>query len=195
MLLHLPLQAAATSTPQQENADVPNVFDSRIDLLNVSVFRFSNTDLARSKIHFVELGFVEVPDRMQFRAPMGTGGEVRSVLGKNIQQQLVVLEFKSHHVRIVCPERVAILLLRIFFQITPLPVAIEIFHHLRPDLLFAYNFVVRDLIDNQIFVAPFSVMPHSHPIVAVPFCVRCAAAPLPRNTVRPFRFPSTPRTV
>src|SRR5205823_13738357 len=118
MLLHLPLQAASTSTPQQENADVPSVLDSRIDLLNVSVFRFSNTDLARSKIHFVELGFVEVPDRMQFRAPMGTGGEVRSVLGKNIQQRLVVLEFKSHYVRIVCLERVAIAVLRLLFQLT-----------------------------------------------------------------------------
>ena len=29
-------------------------------------------------------------------------------------------------------------------------IAIEIFHHLRPDLLFAFDLVVRDLIDNQI---------------------------------------------
>src|SRR5436309_13987207 len=101
MLLHLPLQAASTSTPQQENADVPSVLDSRIDLLNVSVFRFSNTDLARSKIHFVELGFVEVPDRMQFRAPMGTGVEVGSVVGKNMQQLLVVLALKRPSVRLV----------------------------------------------------------------------------------------------
>src|SRR2546430_17710425 len=32
MLLHLPLQAAATSTPQQENAEVPSVFEGRIEL-------------------------------------------------------------------------------------------------------------------------------------------------------------------
>jgi hypothetical protein len=32
---------------------------------------------------------------MQFRTPMRARGEVRFVLGKNIQPQLVVLEFKS----------------------------------------------------------------------------------------------------
>jgi len=65
-----------------------------------SVFRFPNTDFARSKIDFVELAGIEIPDAPQLGRPMRPSGQVRFVVGKDIEKQLVILEFQLFHTRV-----------------------------------------------------------------------------------------------
>lgn len=76
----------------------PQTKDRNIFILRGSVLRFPSTNLAGLEIDFVEAGFVEIPESLQFSTSNRAGSEVWFIFGRNIQQQLVVFEFKTLHV-------------------------------------------------------------------------------------------------
>ncbi len=61
---------------------------------------FADFDLARFEIDFLELRLLQIPNCLQLGRPMRPSGQVRFVVGKDIEQQLVLLEFQLFHIRV-----------------------------------------------------------------------------------------------
>src|SRR6266568_617289 len=76
-----------------------------LSLLQLSICRlllefFADFDLARFEIDFLELRLLQIPNCLQLGRPMRPSGQVRFVVGKDIEQQLVLLEFQLFHIRV-----------------------------------------------------------------------------------------------
>ena len=169
-----------------------NIFMSR--WLFFSVFRLSNTNFARLEIDFGELAALSRSQTARNSAlQIGPGARFGLFSAGMFEQERVTIEFEIFELRIVGREICSYRrFLWVFLQKPVLPIRDR--NISRPQAkssFFAFDFVVRKLVHDEIFITPFHLTPDRNKLISTPFCGHCAAPILPSNTARPFRFPST----